>query len=85
MVAVHCDLGREYARVGLLLPSTRVAGSSPPCNAAQPADRPAVLHSLLTPNSVLPLDNALQPAADDTSDPEHREVEWEIVDDDFAV
>ena len=47
--------------------------------------RPAVLHSLPTPDSALPLDNAVQPAADDTSDAEHSEVEWEIVDDALAV
>ena len=46
---------------------------------------PAVLHSLPTPDSVLPLDNAVQPAADDSSDAEDSEVEWEIVDDDLAV
>ena len=46
---------------------------------------PAVLHSLPTPDSVLPLDNAVQPAADASSDAEHSEVEWEIVDDDLAV
>ena len=46
---------------------------------------PAVLHSLSTPDSVLPLDNAVQPAADDSSDAEDSEFEWEIVDDDLAV
>ena len=46
---------------------------------------PAVLHSLPTPDSVLPLDNAVEPAADDSSDAEDNEVEWEIVDDDLAV
>ena len=45
----------------------------------------AVLHSLPTPDSELPLDNAFQPAADDSSDAQHSEVEWEIVDDDLAV
>ena len=46
---------------------------------------PAVLHSLPTPDSELPLDNAVQPAADDSSDAEDSEFEWEIVDDDLAV
>ena len=46
---------------------------------------PAVLHSLPTPDSVLPLDNAVQPAADDSSDAEDSEFEWEIVDDELAV
>ena len=47
----------------------------PPCSAAQPAD----------PDSELPLDNAVQPAADDSSDAEDSECEWEIVDDELAV
>ena len=45
----------------------------------------AVLHSLATPDSVLFLDNAVQPAADDSSDAEDSEFEWEIVDDELAV
>ena len=44
-----------------------------------------MLHSLRAPDSVLPLDNAVQPAADDSSDAEDSQVEWEIVDDDLAV
>ena len=47
--------------------------------------RRVVLHSLPTPDSELPLDNAVQPAADDSSDAEDSEVEWEILDDDLAV
>ena len=46
---------------------------------------PAVLHSLPTPDSVLLFDNAVQPAADDSSDAEPSEVEWEIVDGDLDV
>ena len=45
----------------------------------------AVLHSLATPDSVLFLDNAVQLAADDSSDAEDSEFEWEIVDDELAV
>ena len=45
----------------------------------------AVLYSLPTPDSALPLDNAVQPAADDSSDADDSEFEWEIVDDDLAV
>ena len=37
---------------------------------------PAVLHSLPTPDRVLPLDNAVQPAAEDSSDAEDSEFEW---------
>ena len=44
-----------------------------------------MLHSLPTPDSVLPLDNAVQPAADDSSDAEHNEVEWEIIHEDHDV
>ena len=40
---------------------------------------PAVLHSLPTPDSVLPLDNALQTTANDTTDAESSDTEWEIV------
>ncbi len=46
---------------------------------------PAVLHSLPTPDMALPLDNAVEPAADGSSDAEDSEFEWEIVDDDLAV
>ena len=46
---------------------------------------PAVLHSLPTPDSELPLDNAVQPAADQSSDAKDIEFEWGIVDDDHAV
>ena len=46
---------------------------------------PAMLRSLPTPDSALPLDNAVLPAADDNNDAEDSEFEWEIVDDDLAV
>ena len=46
---------------------------------------PAVLHSLTTPDSALPLDNAVQPAADDSSDAEHSEDGWNIVDEYLPV
>ena len=38
--------------------------------------RRVVLHSLPTPDSELLLDNAVQPAADDSSDAEDSEFEW---------
>ena len=47
--------------------------------------RRVVLHSLPTPDSELALDNAVQPAADDSSDAEHSEVEWEIINEDHGV
>ena len=46
---------------------------------------PAVLHSLPPSVNVMPLDKAVQPAADNSSDAENSEIEWEIVDDDLAV
>ena len=57
----------------------------PPCSAAQPADHARSAAQPADSRQGLPLDNAVQPAADDSSDAEDSEFEWEIVDDELAV
>ena len=46
---------------------------------------PAVLHSLPPSVNAMPLDNAVQPAADNRNDADGSDIEWEIVEVGFAV
>ena len=92
MVAMRCGLGRHALELAVCCPALAWKNARPwgvhvsrlRLRDILPPTTPAVLHSLPLSVNVIPLDNAVQPAADNYSDGIVLS-EWAFAQDRFAV